>query len=202
MWWTELDAQSDALRALSRHLSPEASLSPDARIVGEVEIGAGTRVCAGATIQGPVRIGRDCLIGNNAFIRGSTVIGDRCSIGFSTELKRARLGEDVSIGPQCFVADSLVDDGAYLGALVRTSNHRLDGCTIKVLECGALQDTGLDKLGAWIGARVALGVGVIILPGRVVAAGSEFGPRITIEKNLPRGRYRLEQRLHCFNTLE
>ncbi len=202
MWWTELRAQSDALSTLSRDVSPEASVSPEARIIGDVEIGAGTRICAGATIHGPVQIGRDCLIGNNAFIRGHTRIGDRCRIGFATEIKLARLGDDVSIGPQCFVADSLVEEGAYLGALVRTSNHRLDGGTVKVMQNGALLDTGLDKLGAWIGARVALGVGVIILPGRVVAAGSQFGPRITIEKNLPRGRYRLEQRLQCFPSLE
>lgn len=202
MWWSELQAQLHAPSDLLRDISPDAILSPDARIEGAVQIGAGTRVCAGAVIRGPVRIGRDCRIGNNAFIRGATVIGDRCSIGFCTEIKNARLGNGVSIGPQCFVADSRVDDDAYLGALVRTSNHRLDGGTVKVMHQGQLHDTALAKLGAWIGARAALGVGVIILPGRIVEADSEFGPRITIEKNLPRGRYRLAQQLHCFQSLE
>ena len=32
--------------------------------------------------------------------------------------------------------------------------------------------------------------------GRIVAPGSQFGPRITVERNLPPGRYRLLQSLH------
>lgn len=202
MWWTDVRDLGVAAVSLSRDISPDADVCPGARIHGDVVIGAGTRVCAGAVIHGPVRIGRDCLIGNNTLIRGSTFIGDRCRIGFSSELKHARLGHNVSIGPQCFVADSRVDDDAYLGALVRTSNHRLDACTVKVLHDGALLDTGMPKLGAWIGARAALGVGVIVLPGRVVAPDTQLGPRITVEKNLPAGRYQLAQQLHFISPLE
>jgi UDP-N-acetylglucosamine diphosphorylase / glucose-1-phosphate thymidylyltransferase / UDP-N-acetylgalactosamine diphosphorylase / glucosamine-1-phosphate N-acetyltransferase / galactosamine-1-phosphate N-acetyltransferase len=202
MWWNELGIQQSALAQLRRNISPVADVSPDAMLLGDVVVGAGTRICGGAVIQGPVRIGRDCLIGNNAFIRGATVIGDGCRIGYATELKQARLGRDVTVGPQCFVADSLVDDRAYLGALVRTSNHRLDGACVKVMQDGALLDTQLDKLGAWIGADAALGVAVIILPGRVVAPGTQLGPRVTVEKNLPPGRYRLAQQLHFSSPQE
>lgn len=202
MWWTDVRDLGVAAASLVRDISPDADVSPDARIHGDVVICAGTRVCAGAVIHGPVRIGRDCLIGNNTLIRGNTVIGDRCSIGFSSELKHARLGDNVSIGPQCFVADSRVDDAAYLGALVRTSNHRLDACTVKVFHDGTLLDTGMEKLGAWIGAHAALGVGVIVLPGRIVAPHTQLGPRITVEKNLPAGRYQLAQQLHLISPLE
>ena len=202
MWWNELQAQTDGLADMRPHVDQGADVSPEATLRGAVEIGAGTRICAGAYIAGPVRIGRHCLVGNNSLIRGATVIGDHCRIGFATELKHAWLGQRVSVGPQCFVADSRVDNDVYLGALVRTSNHRLDATTVKVMQNGELQDTGMDKLGAWIGANAALGVGVIILPGRVVAAGTELGPRITVEKNLPSGRYRLAQQLHCLQSLE
>lgn len=202
MWWSDLRAQADALATLTTRIDPTAEVSPSATLCGAVEVGAGTRICAGAFIQGPVRIGRHCLIGNGSLIRGATVIGDHCRIGFCAELKHAWLGEQVSVGPQCFIADSRVDAHAYLGALVRTSNHRLDAATVKVMDHGVLRDTGLHKLGAWIGTRAALGVGVIILPGRVVAAGTQLGPRIIVEKNLPPGRYRLAQQLHCFQSLE
>lgn len=202
MWWSELRARTDALVGLHACIDATAEVSPQAILHGAVSIGAGSRVCAGACIQGPVRIGRDCLIGNNAMVRGGSVIGDRCRIGFAVELKQSWLGDRVSVGPMCFIGDSRIDAEAYLGALVRTSNHRLDGATVKVMEHGALRDTGLYKLGAWIGAGAALGIGVIILPGRVVAAGTELGPRITVEKNLPRGRYRLAQTLHCSQPLE
>jgi bifunctional UDP-N-acetylglucosamine pyrophosphorylase/glucosamine-1-phosphate N-acetyltransferase len=145
---------------------------------------------------GPVSIGRDCLIGNNALLRGPLHIGDGVRIGFASELKNALIGDGVCIGPQCFIADSRIDARAYLGALVRTSNHRLDGATVTVHIGDTVIDSQRDKLGAWIGEGAALGVGVIILPGRIVAPGSQFGPRITVERNLPPGRYRLLQSLH------
>lgn len=196
MWWNDLQAMATALATMAPAIDPQAQVSPRATVQGAVRIGAGTRVCDGAHIQGPVQIGRDCVIGNHALLRGPLQIGDGTRIGFASELKHALIGQQVSIGPQCFIGDSRIDDHAYLGALVRTSNHRLDGATVCVHVRGNVHDSQRDKLGAWIGARAALGVGVIILPGRIVAAGSQFGPRITVERNLPPGRYRLAQQLH------
>jgi len=113
-------------------------------------------------------------------------------------VKNAIIDTDVSIGPMCFVADSKVDAEAYLGGLVRTSNHRLDRETVKVMIHGDMIDSGRSKLGCHIGARAALGIQVIVLPGRIVAADSTFAPRIIIERNLPSARYRLEQKLETF----
>ena len=51
---------------------------------------------------------------------------------------------------------------------------------------------GCARVGATrFGARTALGIQVIILPGREVPPNSLFGPRLTVEKNLPPGRYGL-----------
>jgi bifunctional UDP-N-acetylglucosamine pyrophosphorylase/glucosamine-1-phosphate N-acetyltransferase len=69
---------------------------------------------------------------------------------------------------------------------------------VKVLHGGDWVDTGLEKLGCLIGAGASLGIQVIILPGRVVPPDSSFAPRITVEKNLPPGRYRLAQKLESF----
>jgi len=196
MWWNDLAAMADALSTLPPHVDSSAQVSPRAIVRGEVRIGAGSRICDGAQLHGPVSIGRACLLGNNALLRGPLCIRDGTRIGFASELKNARLGNQVSIGPQCFIADSRVDARAYLGALVRTSNHRLDGATVTVHIGDTVIDSQRDKLGSWIGEGAALGVGVIILPGRIVAPGSQFGPRITVERNLPPGRYRLLQSLH------
>ncbi|HEY0503984.1 MAG TPA: acetyltransferase [Lysobacter sp.] len=198
MWWTELAEQARGLDGLHGAIDPQASIAPDATLKGRVSVGAGSRICAGAYIEGPVVIGRDCLIGNNAMIRGATRIGDRTRVGFAAEIKNAIVGDDVAIGPQCFVADSKVEEGAYLGAQVRTSNHRLDRRTVTVVVGDACVDTGLEKLGCLIGAHASLGVQVIVLPGRVIAPGTLFAPRITVERNLPSGRYRLAQTLEAF----
>ena len=139
---------------------------------GEVVIGANTRICHGAVIQSPVVIGANCLIGNYAFIRPGTIISNGVKIGFATEIKNAVIEAEATIGPQCFIADSVVANQAYLGAQVRTS-----------------------KLGCYIGQRSRLGVQVIILPGRIISPNTQLGPRVIVERNLPAGTYSLRQEL-------
>ena len=206
MWWRELQAMVAEFRAELAAERP-SSIDTSAHIAGTavldtcrgpITIGARTRVCEGAYIQGPAVVGDDCLIGNLAMVRGPVRIGSGTRIGFATEIKGAIIEDHVTIGPQCFVADSKVEREAYLGAQVRTSNHRLDKQNVKVLSDGEWVETGMEKLGCLIGAGASLGIQVIILPGRVVAAGSSFAPRITVEKNLPAGRYRLAQQLEAF----
>jgi bifunctional UDP-N-acetylglucosamine pyrophosphorylase/glucosamine-1-phosphate N-acetyltransferase len=206
VWWRELEAQerdfSDLLRDGHRaDVHPSAYVSESAVLDtarGPVFIGARTRICDGAYVQGPVTIGSDCLIGNLALVRGATSIGSGTRVGFATEIKNAIIEEQVTIGPQCFIADSKIERDSYLGAQVRTSNHRLDKSSVKVLVEGDWVDTGLEKLGCLIGEGSSLGIQVIVLPGRVIAPRSQFAPRITVEKNLPTGRYRLAQQLESF----
>ena len=202
MWWRELQGPHPSPSGLDRlKIDETADVSPNATLdtsSGPIEIGARTRICPGAHIQGPVTIGDDCLIGNLAMVRGRTAIGAGTRIGFATEIKNAIIEQNVLIGPQCFVADSKVEQEAYLGAQVRTSNHRLDKRTVEVMIDGERLDTGLEKLGCRIGAGAALGIQVIVLPGREIAPGSIFAPRTTVERNLPPGRYRLAQQLETF----
>ena len=202
MWWRDLEALGEELASRTgAAIDPTADVDATAIIdtsAGPVIVGPGTKICAGACVAGPVTVGADCMIGNYALVRGPARIGDGVRIGFATEIKNAIIEDEVLIGPQCFVADSRIDRQAYLGAQVRTSNHRLDKQGIKVFVDGQEHDTGLEKLGCHIGAGASLGIQVIVLPGRIVAAGSSFGPRITVEKNLPPGRYRLAQQLQSF----
>ncbi len=199
MWWADIQnlaVQVARMTAGGSRIDPTAIIEQGAILddsIGPIVIGAGTRVCAGALLRGPLHIGTDCLIGNQSMVRGPVAIGDEVRIGFATEVKQALIGDRVSIGPQCFVADSKVDDEAYLGAQVRTSNQRLDRKAICIRDGDREVATGSDKLGCWIGARSALGIQVIVLPGRVIAEDSLFEPRITIGRNYPTGHYRARQ---------
>ncbi|MGX7895914.1 hypothetical protein [Tsuneonella sp. HG222] len=160
---------------------------------GPIVIGARTRICAGAILRGPLMIGDGCLVGNLCMVRGPTLIGHNVRIGYAVEIKQAVIADRVMIGPQCFVADSRVDEDVYLGAQVRTSNQRLDRQAITVRDGERVVVTDSDKLGCWIGARAALGIQVIVLPGRVIAQDTVFEPRVTVTRNLPTGRYRVRQ---------
>ncbi len=195
MWYERLKRSADALARLPHSVHSSAKIEDTAVLLGNVAVGSDTVICRGAYIEGPVQIGKDCLIGDSVKIRGPVYIGDGTRIGYAAEIKNAVIDCGVTIGPMCYVADSVVNDDAYLGAMVRTSNHRLDRQTVKVIHDGHMYDSGMEKLGAHIGARASLGIQVIILPGRVIASHSIFGPRITIEKNLPAGRYTLKQEL-------
>lgn len=207
MWWVELDALPAAIAAEATRgggwsaVDPTAEVHPEALLddsQGPILIGARTNVCRGAVIRGPAMLGADCLVGDQAMVRGPVSLGDGVRLGFACELKNALVGAGTAIGPMCFVADTKLGRDAYLGAMVRTSNHRLDRETVKVVIDGRRVDSGREKLGCLIGEGASLGIQVIVLPGRIVAPGSLFGPRITIEKNLPAGRYRLAQQLEAF----
>lgn len=204
MWWVEVSSLAARLAAAvpggESRIDARAIIEPGAVLdeaSGPIVVGAGTRICAGTLLRGPLIIGADCLVGNQVMIRGPALIGDGVRIGYATEVKQAVIADRVSIGPMCFVADSRIDEGAYLGAMVRTSNHRLDGKAISVREGERDVPTGMDKLGCWIGAGASLGIQVIILPGRVIAANSLFEPRITIARNHPSGHYRVKQDIEC-----
>lgn len=197
MWWLDLERRRDAIASevIGSQIDPTCVIEPGATVDGPVRLGAGVRICAGAVIRGPVSIGDDSLIGNNAVVRGPLALGRGCRIGFAAEIKTSVIGDEVAIGPQSYVGDSLVDDHAYLGAQVRTSNHRLDKRSVTALIDGQITDTGCEKLGCHIGRDAALGIHCIILPGRSIASGAIVGPGIIIEKNLSAGRYRLAQNI-------
>jgi len=200
MWWHDIErlgetvtawaATTPQLRSDSAEIEPGAVLDES---TGPIVVGEGTKICSGAVLRGPIVIGEHSLIGNYAMVRGPAMIGGNVLVGFATEIKQAQIADDVKIGPQCFVADSRIDDGAYLGAQVRTSNQRLDREPISVRHQGREYPRVRDKLGCWIGARASLGIQVIVLPGREIEPDSVFEPRITINRNYPSGHYRLQQ---------
>lgn len=204
MWWADV-------AGLGRRLAEDSRLAQgicaSARIeegailddcAGPIAIGEGSQICGGAVVRGPVVIGRGCLVGNQAMVRGPALIEDGVRIGFASEIKNAEIRAGSLVGPMCFVADSRVDEEAYLGAQVRTSNQRLDRRPVSVRHGGREFDTGLDKLGCWIGSGASLGIQVIVLPGRVIAPGSLFEPRVTIARNYPTGRYRAQQSIEAY----
>lgn len=196
MWWHDVQSVSKRLESGETRIHSSTIVEAGAILddsAGPIVIGARSKICAGAIVKGPVQIGSDCMIGNYAMLRGPVILGSQVRIGFQTEIKQAQLRNRVTIGPMCFVADSIVDEDAYLGAMVRTSNHRLDGAEIKVRHEDDEVATGLTKLGCWIGKGASLGIQVIILPGRVIAPGSTFEPRVTVSRNYPSGHYRVQQ---------
>lgn len=100
-------------------IHPEARIAADASVMGDVSIGAGSRIMPGARVVaeggGRIRIGTYCIVLENAVIRATakheTIIGDHCLIGPNSHVVGATIEDEV------FVATGVsVFHGARLGA--------------------------------------------------------------------------------------
>jgi UDP-2-acetamido-3-amino-2,3-dideoxy-glucuronate N-acetyltransferase len=115
-------------------------IHPLAQVEDGAEIGARTKVWAGAQIRRGAQIGADCIIGSGVTVDLDVVVGDRCKVQNAALLYRGlRVGDGVFIGPAAvFTNDRLpravapsgeplgsdgweispttVDDGASIGA--------------------------------------------------------------------------------------
>ncbi len=97
-------------------IASTAYVAPTAVIRGEVTIGEGTAILAGAVITaegGHVEIGADCVVMEQAVLRGTPrhplVLGDRVLVGPHAHLTGCRVESD------CFLATgTTVFNGAYL----------------------------------------------------------------------------------------
>jgi len=100
-------------------------------IKGKVIVGEGTVIRAGSCIYGPAVIGRGCDIGPHVCIMPSTSIGDNVVVASFTQIKNSVIGNDINMGPGCFVSDSVIDKGCVIKgrftALGGPSEFRVNG---------------------------------------------------------------------------
>ncbi|MHB8104062.1 MAG: bifunctional sugar-1-phosphate nucleotidylyltransferase/acetyltransferase [Dehalococcoidales bacterium] len=83
-------------------------------VKGKVIVGEGTVIRAGSCIYGPAVIGRGCDIGPHVCIMPSTSIGDNVVLASFTQIKNSVIGNDVNMGPGCFISDSVIDKGCII----------------------------------------------------------------------------------------
>lgn len=99
-------------------------LHPEAVIIGDVVIGEGCYIAAGAVLRGDwgtIRIGNGCNIQDNCILHAGpgepATLGDECHIGHGSIVHGANLGNHVLVGMGAMVQDnSRVGDGAVIGA--------------------------------------------------------------------------------------
>ena len=167
----------------SGSIAPSAIISEKATIEGDVTIDENVRVLENAVIRGPCYIGKDSVIGNNVLIRDRSHIGADCVVGFSTEIKHSYIG-DGSWFHQNYVGDSIVADRCSFGAGTITANIRLGEGELTIESGDETLDTGLDRLGAIIGADSKTGINVSIMPGVRIGPNSVVGPHVMLKRDL------------------
>jgi NDP-sugar pyrophosphorylase family protein len=138
-----------------------------------------------ATIIGPTWIGANTEIRPGAFIRGNVIAGEECVLGNACEFKNCLLMDRVAASHFNYVGDSILGNGAHLGAGVICSNLRLDQQPVVVRTADAAFETGLRKFGAIVGDNAEVGCNAVLNPGTVLGPRALVSPAISASGYIP-----------------
>jgi bifunctional N-acetylglucosamine-1-phosphate-uridyltransferase/glucosamine-1-phosphate-acetyltransferase GlmU-like protein len=164
---------------------PIAKIPPGVHLEGSVWLGARVKLPAYATIIGPAWIGAGTEIRPGAFIRGNVIVGEGCVLGNACEFKHCLLLDRVQVPHFNYVGDSILGNGAHLGAGVICSNLRLDQQPVIVRAPAGTFETGLKKLGAILGDQAEVGCNAVLNPGALLGKRALVSPAISFSGFLP-----------------
>jgi len=172
--WDLLDANKEMFKNID--FTRDGDIEPGAVLIGDVKVGMGTKVLAGAYIEGPVIIGENSKIGPNCYIRPYTCVGDHCHVGNACEVKNSVIMHHSNVPHQNYVGDSIIGSYCNLGSGTKVANLRLDKHSIKVCINGKVIDTKRRKLGVIMGDNVQTGINSMINVGSVIGDNVFIGP--------------------------
>lgn len=150
-----------------------------------VFIAEDARIWEGATICPPTIIGHKTEVRPGAFIRGNVIVGDGAVIGNSTELKNSIVFDGAELPHYNYVGDSIIGYKSHMGAGAIASNLRLDRRELSVFKDGEKVNTGLKKIGVFLGDRAELGCGCVACPGSAVGRETLVFPLVRISGVIP-----------------
>lgn len=140
-----------------------------------VYVGKNVKIYPTAVIEGPAIIGEGTEIRPGAFIRGNVITGAGCVIGNSSELKNCILLDKVQVPHYNYVGDSVLGNGAHMGAGSICSNLKSDKTNV-VIHGDKEYETGLRKLGAILADGADVGCGCVLNPGTVIGKNTSVYP--------------------------
>ncbi len=137
-----------------------------------------------AFIGAPAIIGEGSEIRHCAFIRGNALVGENCVVGNSAEIKNSILFDGVQVPHYNYVGDSVLGYKAHLGAGAITSNVKSDKTNVRISVGGGI-DTGLKKVGAFVGDFAEVGCNSVLNPGTVIGRNSTVYPLSSVRGVVP-----------------
>ena len=179
--WEVLSKIGDYIVELGRTLPEDEYIKKDEmygfikKQIFEIAYIAGPAICKGAQI-------RHC-----AFIRGKAIVGEGAVVGNSTELKNVILFDGVQVPHYNYVGDSILGYKAHMGAGSITSNVKSDKKLITIKGPDENVDTGIKKIGAFLGDYVEVGCGSVLNPGTIVGKESNIYPLSSVRGFVPAG---------------
>lgn len=182
--WEWLKRIGAALASLPAPVA-ELKLPAGVHVEGAVWLHPAAKLPANATIIGPAWIGANTEIRPGAFIRGNVIVGEGAVLGNACEFKNCLLMDKVQVPHFSYVGDSILGNGAHLGAGVICSNLRLDQKPVVIRAGGATFETGLKKFGAVLGDRAEVGCNAVLNPGTLLGPRALVAPAMSFTGYLP-----------------
>ncbi len=182
--WDWLKQIGAALETIEASV-PAGKIPAGVHLEGKVWLHPTVKLPPFAVIQGPAYIGAHCEIRPGAFIRGNVIAGEKCVLGNSSEFKNCVLLDGVQAPHFNYVGDSILGNGAHLGAGVICSNLRLDQGEVTVRLPSGTVGTGLRKFGAILGDKAEVGCNAVLNPGSLLGPRSLVMPCTPFSGVLP-----------------
>jgi NDP-sugar pyrophosphorylase family protein len=178
-----LQGISQMIVDLGKRLNPEEYVKSQP----DVWVHQTARVFASAYLAGPCIIGPGTEVRHCAHIRGAALVGAHCVVGTATELKNVILFDGVQVPHYNYVGDSILGHKAHMGAGSITSNLKSDHQPVVLRHGDERLDTGLPKVGAFIGDEAEIGCNAVLNPGSVVGRKAVVYPTSCVRGTVPEG---------------
>ena len=143
------------------------------------------KIAPTASIVGPTIIDEGAEIRQCAFIRGGAIVGKNAVVGNSCELKNAILFDNVQVPHFNYVGDSILGYKSHMGAGSITSNVKSDKTNVVIKSEDGNIETGLKKVGAFLGDGVEVGCNSVLNPGTVIGPNSNIYPLTSVRGVIP-----------------
>ena len=151
----------------------------------DVWISKSAKVFPSAYIGGPCIIDHEAEVRHCAFIRGSAIVGKKCVVGNSVELKNVILFDNVQVPHYNYVGDSILGYKAHMGAGSITSNVKSDKTLVTIKSSEEEIETGIKKVGAFLGDNVEVGCNSVLCPGTIIGRNTNIYPLSRVRGVVP-----------------
>ena len=179
--WELLPVIKDIIRQLiDRGLEGYREIQPG------VWVGKEVRIAKTATFEGLCIIGPKTEIRPGAFLRGNVLVGEGCVLGNSSEFKNCILLDHVQAPHYNYVGDSILGNYAHTGAGTICSNLKSDGRAV-VIHGEKDYETGIRKIGAFLGDHADAGCSCVLNPGTILGQGTRVYPMTSVRGVVPAG---------------
>ena len=175
----EFEFPWEALNSLSKtiiDLGNQLDLNEYKKMKENVWVHKTAKIYPSVYIDGPTIICEGAEIRHGAFIRGSAVIGKNAVVGNSCEIKNSILFDFAQVPHFNYIGDSILGFKAHMGAGAVTSNLKQDKSNVVIHGNGFEIETGLKKVGAFLGDFVEVGCNSVLNPGTVIGKNSNIYP--------------------------